>query len=393
MVDRHRTGCESTRGRLRSLVSHPEAALSRSGPSPRVLVFTASVGEGHDVPARALAAGIRRLRADAEVELVDALDVIGGLVRRVAEDDLRRTFGAGRLNWVFDLQYLLFARAAPLRLAGQAALHRAGGRRVLEAIEQRAPDVVVSVYPVMTEVLGWLRRTHRLRVPAVGAITDLSSLWYWASRGIDLQLVTHPESIPEATRIAGGSRVVAAHGLYDPRFLRPPARSAARRALGLEPTGAVVAVSGGGWGVGDVDGAVRTALEVPGATVLALCGRNETLRRRLGDVFPDDRLQALPFVEDMATTLAAADVLVHSTAGLTVLEALLAGCAPISYGWGIAHIRVNNRAYRRLGMAAVVRTRAGLRHAIDGALARPQPPLASRFAELPDAAELVLELV
>ena len=75
-----------------------------------------------------------------------------------------------------------------------------------------------------------------------------------------------------------------------------------------------------------------------------------------------------------------------------MLEALLAGCRPISYGFGIAHIRMNNRAYRRLGMAAVVRTRAELRGAIDEALAQPQPPLAPRFAQLPDAAELVLEL-
>ena len=54
---------------------------------------------------------------------------------------------------------------------------------------------------------------------------------------------------------------------------------------------------------------MRTALGVPGATVLALCGRNETLRRQLDGIFPTGRVRVLPFVDDMTTTLAAADVL------------------------------------------------------------------------------------
>jgi processive 1,2-diacylglycerol beta-glucosyltransferase len=302
-------------------------------------------------------------------------------VHRVAEDDMRRTFGGGRLNWVFDAQYLLFARS-PLRALGQAALHRVSGRPLLAAIERRRPDVVVSVYPAATEVLGWLRRTGRLATPAVGAITDLSSLWYWASRGIDLHLVTHPESLPEVARIAGPGAAQAVRGLYDERFLDPPQRGAGPPAI---------AVSGGGWGVGDFESAIETALEVPDATVSALTGHNEALQTRLSPTFPQVRV--LPFVENMAGLLAETDVLVHSTAGLTVLEALLVGCRPISYGWGIAHIRANNRAFRHLGLAQVAGTRGELADAIARALAEPRVPLAPRFAGLPHAADLVLQLV
>ena len=40
-------------------------------------------------------------------------------------------------------------------------------------------------------------------------------------------------------------------------------------------------VSGGGWAVGDLEGAAEEALEVPGATVVCLCGRNDELRSEL----------------------------------------------------------------------------------------------------------------
>ncbi|HUK97294.1 MAG TPA: hypothetical protein VLV46_06520 [Gaiellaceae bacterium] len=371
----------------------PPADGSRERSGPRVLVLTAAVGEGHDVPARAIARGITARCPAAVTEIVDVLDVMGPLVHRVAEDGLRRTFGAGRLNWVFDAQYLLFARS-PLLAAGRAALHRYSGPRLERAIAARAPDVVVSTYPAATDVLGFLRARGRIGVPAAAAVTDLAGLHYWASPGIDLHLVTHPESIPEVRRIAGGdAEAVAVRGLHDERFLDPRGEDEARRSLGLA-LGPVIAVSGGGWGVGDVEGAVEIALETPHTTVLALAGRNDRLLERLQAASRTGRVRALPFVDDLVTVLSAADVLVHSTAGLTILEALLAGCQPVSYGWSIGHVRVNERAFRRTGLARVARSRGELRTEIAAALAAGRRrPLAPDYARLPHAADRILGLI
>jgi UDP-N-acetylglucosamine:LPS N-acetylglucosamine transferase len=95
------------------------------------------------------------------------------------------------------------------------------------------------------------------------------------------------------------------------------------------------------------------------------------------------------FTEEMPEWLAAADVLVHSTGGLTVLEATMRGCPAISYGWGRGHVRVNNRAFRRFGVADVVADRRQLRLAIERALANGRTATAS-FDGLPSAASLVL---
>jgi processive 1,2-diacylglycerol beta-glucosyltransferase len=347
----------------------------------RVLILTASVGAGHDVPARTLARGIAVREPSAVVDTVDALDVLGRALHRVAEDEFRRTFGAGRMNWLFDAQYLLFARIPPTRSLGQLLLHRMTGRNLLTAIAGHRPDVVVSTYPVATEVLGHLRRSGLLETPAVSAVTDLAGLRYWASRGIDLHLLTHPESEAEVRRIAGPGRVAAVRGLHDERFLEPHDPAQARAALGLDAP--VVAISGGGWGVGNVPGAARVAAEHGNAIVLA--GHNERLLGLAG-------FTVLPFVDDLASVLAAADVLVHSTAGLTILEALLVGCRPISYGWDVGHIRMNNRAYERTGLARVARSEDELHGAIAAALQEPRVPHAERHAHLPHAADLVLEL-
>jgi len=91
----------------------------------------------------------------------------------------------------------------------------------------------------------------------------------------------------------------------------------------------------------------------------------------------------------MPEWMAAADVLVHSTCGLTVLEATMRGCAAISFGWGRGHIRRNDAALRRFGLAAVVGSRSELRDALERALDRVRRP-DPRFADLPSAASFVL---
>ena len=78
-------------------------------------------------------------------------------------------------------------------------------------------------------------------------------------------------------------------------------------------------------------------------------------------------------------------MLVHSTAGLTVLEALMRGCRVISYGWGHGHVRVNNRAFERFGLAEVAADRAELGPALVRALAAPRVP-DPRSPSLPTAA-------
>jgi UDP-N-acetylglucosamine:LPS N-acetylglucosamine transferase len=97
------------------------------------------------------------------------------------------------------------------------------------------------------------------------------------------------------------------------------------------------------------------------------------------------------FTDEMPDWFAAADVLVHSTAGLTVLEAIMRGCGVVSYGWGMGHVRVNNEAFARFGLAEVAATREQLGDALIRALAASGAPDES-FAELPTAASAVLGL-
>jgi processive 1,2-diacylglycerol beta-glucosyltransferase len=357
---------------------------------PRATVFTASIGAGHDLPADLVAAELRDEHGW-EAEIVDALALAGGAIERAITGT---TFGSPLRNRLFDLEHrLLHDVAVTHRIAGRLG-ELLAGRQVLRHVRRARPDVVISTYPGSTEVAGRLRRHGRLAIPCVAAITDLAALRFWACRGIDLHLVTQAESIPEVRAIAGpATEIRQVRGLSDPRFASElPGRAQARAHLSLPPGVPVAVVSGGGWAVGDLAGAAEAVLAAdPRARVLILCGTSEPRRTELAARFASEpRVRALGFTDRMPEVLAAADVLIHSTAGLTVMEALIAGCPVISYGWGVGHIRANNAAFAAHGLAAVVPDRAGLRAAVLDAFARPRRPDPS-FAELPTAASVIAE--
>jgi processive 1,2-diacylglycerol beta-glucosyltransferase len=367
-------------------------APAETRPAPRVLVVSASIGEGHDLPARCIADGVRARRPDAVVPIEDGLRACGPLVERIVLGG--SAFHSPVGNAIYDAEYALITHVGPVRRGFSRASEAMGARGLLRLVEEHRPDVVVSTYPGTTEVYGRLRLQGRLAVPLVSAITDLAALRYWSHPGVDLHLITHPESEEEVRSIAGPrTRIVAARGMNDPRFATPPRRAEARRTLDLPAEGRVVVVSGGGWGVGDVEGAVATALAIDGTHVVVMCGRNEPLRRRLAVRFgPVPRVTLLGFTTEVPSLFAGADALIHSTAGLTVLEAWAVGCPTISYGWGRGHIRANNRAYVRFGIADVARDRDALAASLRRALVRRGSPVAA-FARLPLAADVVLELI
>jgi len=242
----------------------------------------------------------------------------------------------------------------------------------------------------VTAVLGMLRENRRLLVPVQSAITDLAGLRYWVHPGVDLHFVTHPESIEEVERLAGPGSVEWARPPISPDFLMPRTRVDARKALDVPVHDRLILVSGGGWGIGDLEGAIEAGLSSDDTTVACIAGRNEPAREKLEQRFVgNERVRILGFTEQMSDWMAAADVMVHSTAGLTVLEAHIRGCPVVSYGFAAGHLRANNTAFERFGLAEVARSghelESVLRH-----LSRERRAPDSSFASLPSIASRAL---
>jgi hypothetical protein len=81
--------------------------------------------------------------------------------------------------------------------------------------------------------------------------------------------------------------------------------------------------------------------------------------------------------------------MVHSTAGLTVLEAHIRGCPVVSYGFSAGHLRANNTAFERFGLAEVARSEHELESVLRHVTRERRSPDSS-FASLPSIASRAL---
>ena len=313
-----------------------------------VLIISASMGAGHDGAARELQRRLRRDGHDATV--VDYLTAfplgLGRAVRTGYRWELR--LAPWTYEFTYRLWYLLPAMAAPL----MALLSFFTEGRVRRWVTETDADAVVSTYPLASLTVGRARRRGRLAIPASTFITDFAVHPLWAAPGVDLNLAVHPQAAGSARRQTGAP--AAAPGpMVDDRFLaRLPTRAEARARLGIAADAKVALIVAGSWGVGAVRRTFDDIVASPGWQPLAVCGRNERLRRRL-----ESRRAGwvLGWTDQMPALMAAADVLVENAGGLTCMEAFAAGLPVVSYRPIAGHGRGNAKDMAAAGVAAFAR--------------------------------------
>jgi UDP-N-acetylglucosamine:LPS N-acetylglucosamine transferase len=341
-------------------VGTPSAAVVvPPGPAPIVLVLTASIGEGHNRAAEALVVALGRARPGCRVRVVDVVARTGAR----AESILRMTYTT-TARWTpltYELWYYAVAHLAWVRWIYADPVGARVAQVVAAEVDQVRPDLVVSTYPLATAAACWLRRRGRLAPPLVAVLSDFAPHAFWLYPGVDEYLVVDESGrrrvreqvrshVPRPRVTVAGPPVLPSFDLSAPR--RPHALA------GQAPDDAlVVLISCGSMGLGAVVDAVRAALAAgPRCRVVAVCGRNESLRAAL-KARRHDRLHVVGWTSEMASLMATADVVVNNAGGLTVAEALAAGRALVMFKPLPGHGRDSAAALRRAGLA-VVHTRS-----------------------------------
>jgi UDP-N-acetylglucosamine:LPS N-acetylglucosamine transferase len=317
----------------------------------RVVIVSGSVGAGHDGVAHELARRLRHRGFNVTVE--DQLQGFSPLARF--------TLGAGYLlilraaPRLYDLTCWLVERSGAVqRIADQVC--RTSTKWLLDVTSEA--DLVLATYPPACRALGHLRSIGQLQIPVVAYLTDPAPNFLWVHPCVDLHL-TAAEYTAEEVGERYGVAAVAAGPLVAPLFRmmsRPRARAVARRdvrtELGLAPDDLVALLLLGSLGIGGVRRAARV-LSAAGIRPVVLCARNQRLRRRLARV---PGAIALGWRDDVASLIAASDVVIHNAGGLSLTESLVIGVPALTYAPVAGHGKANARSLERGGMAPWVRS-------------------------------------
>jgi UDP-N-acetylglucosamine:LPS N-acetylglucosamine transferase len=299
-----------------------------TGGSRRILVLSATMGAGHDTVAAELG---RRLWDDGhEAHVVDVLALLpcrlGGALRGFYRSSVRY------FPWSYAAVYRAFLQPGTGRRPSGVPLARLAGDRLMELVDRTRAELVVCVFHLAAQLTGDLRERGRLRVPSAVFLIDFAVHRQWLHPGNDGYFCL-TEAAAREVREDTGTPAEVTGPLVAPaffsRFSSNPTATEwderfARLAAGRPP----VMVSAGAWGVGARLAETAGTLVGHGFLPVALCGRNEGLRRRLARI---PGVLALGWVTDMPGLMRASRALVDNAAGQTAVQALAAGLPVVGH--------------------------------------------------------------
>ncbi|MEB3196509.1 MAG: glycosyltransferase [Candidatus Sericytochromatia bacterium] len=258
---------------------------------------------------------------------------------------VRAATGSQRVSHMMDMYNHLLKIKPSYSNMGMRVLNRLNVEKVVMPLMPKAarnlaktmdavrPDMIISVFAVVNhaaiETLKQKEREWGKKVPYVIWCTDLTKgfLRNWANRDADLTIALHPQAkeqlveygVPEAKiRVLSGLPV-------NQKFLAKVPKFEARQAFGLDPTRFTVLISMGGVAVSAThDFARELATSGLPVQVIAVCGRNESLRVRCEALAAkaDIPIKVLGFTDQMHMLMDAADIMVGKPGPGTIAEAI-----------------------------------------------------------------------
>lgn len=290
----------------------------------RLLVLSASYGEGHQQAAFAVRDALATLSPQTDVQIVDYMKSVhpklDSFVRYCYLKSVR--FAPALYGWFYK-----GTSQIPASSLIQRQLNSLGIDEMADTLRQFQPDVVLSTFPTPAGVVSYLKQQGRTAVPSATVITDhaihsqwihpLTDMYYVGSEYVRKGLIargTSPDCI-EATGIP-----------VRPVFLQEFDKDALRRKYNLNPELPTVLVMGGAYGVmGDIIQLCEELFTYPlPIQVIVVAGRNQRMKAQLEEILPQatNPVWVYGFVSEIYELMAIADLMLTKAGGLTISEAL-----------------------------------------------------------------------
>ena len=361
----------------------------------KILILTASFGDGHNAAARNLRDAIELITDDAKVEVLDLFESTYGTLNTL----LKQTY-QGLVRYVPTVWSGVFSVFDNPALFRRQMDTMGKLRESLAAVlRDTEPDVVVSCYPVYAHLIQDIFREHAERpFRFITVVTDsisVCSAWYRAPS--DLFVVANEPTarvlaeagIPKHRVKALGFPVSPVFARERPAPLAAPRHGERRKVLYVINTGKAKAGK-----------SLERLLKVPDLDLTITVGRDASLKAKLSERLREygDRVRVYGWTNQMPRLLMSHHLVIAKAGGAMVQEAIAARCPMIINQVIPGQEEGNARLIRKLGVGAVAEKSKEVRDLVEEAFAHKSRQWQEWRDNLekvsrPDAALRIAELV
>jgi len=296
----------------------------------KVLVLSASAGAGHVRAAEAIEGAIREMGAASEVRHIDTLAYTNKLFRHLYSKAYIEMVNKMPevLGWLYD--HLDKPWKNERR---RLALDKLNTRPFVKMLKAYQPEITICTHFLPAEIISWLKAKQRISTRQAIVVTDFDVHAMWLCHHYEQYFVALDETRVHLENLGIPPDKITVSGIpIDTVFSVEKEKRAMRDKHGLRQDSRVILLSAGGFGVGPMEHIVSSLGELKHpAQVVALCGRNDELRRRielLGQSFGKSArvsVKAIGYTKEMDEYMTASDILLGKPGGLTTAEALAKG--------------------------------------------------------------------
>ena len=300
----------------------------------RVLLLSASAGAGHVRAAQALERAFAEIGEETgeqrEVHHFDILNYTNKVFRHLyskAYIDLVNKMPEVP-GWFYDKLDKPWKNERR-----RLALDKLNTRPLVKLLREQQPDLIVCTHFLPAEIVSWLKSKERLSSRQVIIVTDFDVHAMWLVHHYEHYFVAIEEARVYLEALGIPAAKITVSGIpIDPVFADVKNKREMQAKHGLAPDRTTILLSAGGFGVGSVDALIAALMPLKHrAQVVAICGRNEELRKRLSKqaarLKDNATVLVKPFgyTNEMDELMTASDIVLGKPGGLTTSEALAKG--------------------------------------------------------------------
>jgi len=284
----------------------------------KILIFSVSIGAGHDSVAQAIAERLLAEAPGSEVKIVDTFRYINSILNKVVVGSYMETLRFTPRFW----GYLYDQAEEGEKLTEFSQLFaKLISPKLSQLINQVNPQVIIATHAFPTGILGQMKVKGKLHIPLVSAVTDFHIHPIWISKGVDLYFIHSADlAYPLIQEGISWEKIKPIGIPIRMQFGQEINHDEVKKEYGLNGD-PVVLVMGGGLGLGRIEVITRKILSEERFGVVVVAGRNKRLYKKLNEI-NSRRLCVFGYVEDMARIIAACDLIISKPGGVTSAEIL-----------------------------------------------------------------------
>ena len=285
-----------------------------------ILIFSVSIGNGHDQVAHTLYNEFTRADNSNKVKIINTIKFISPILDKVILDSYLNILKFYPKAW--GKLYEKTKKLDPI-IDINDITNRLRTSKLHKSINAFVPDAIICTHSFPSSIIAALKQKKIPETPLLSVITDYNIHTSWVNENTDYYVIPHENLSYVMENYGVSSDKILPFGIpVKKEFDEYVNVKIIQEKYDLENKKTVL-VMGGGLGLGEIYNIVfELDKKLDNAQIIAIAGRNARLEQKLKSMTTKNKMVVFGFVSNIHELMEAADCIITKPGGVTTAEVL-----------------------------------------------------------------------